>query len=135
MSESSSNPLAQSLLSTPSRSYRLDKLTGPNYLVWRVRMELMLQRAELWDVIGGEEEAPPDDDATGLALWKQKDRAARMEIIVHLGDRQVQKHFNGTIDLVIQALMFFNKYNAMTSPKGSNFVSPPSISANRMYLR
>ncbi|MCO5565027.1 hypothetical protein L7F22_018697 [Adiantum nelumboides] len=82
---------SQSLLPTPSRTYRLDKLTGPNYLVWQVRMELLLQRAQLWDVvIGGAENAPPTTDAAGLARWQQKDLAARMEIIIHLGDRQVQ---------------------------------------------
>ncbi|MCO5605199.1 hypothetical protein L7F22_059379 [Adiantum nelumboides] len=81
---------SQSLLPTSSRTYCLDKLTGPNYLVWRVRMELLLQRAQLWDVvIGGAENAPPTTDAEGLARWQQKDLAARMEIIVHLGDRQV----------------------------------------------
>ncbi|MCO5595191.1 hypothetical protein L7F22_049230 [Adiantum nelumboides] len=82
---------SQSLLPTPSRTYRLNKLTGPNYLVWRVRMELLLQRAQLWDVvIGGAENAPPTTDAVGLARWQQKDLAARMEIIVHLGDCHVQ---------------------------------------------
>ncbi|MCO5586758.1 hypothetical protein L7F22_040700 [Adiantum nelumboides] len=91
---------SQSLLSTRSRTYRLDKLMGPNYLVWRVRMELLLQRAELWDVvIGGAENAPPTTDDVGLARWQQKDLVARMKIIVHLGDPQVQ---------LVRALSTFN---------------------------
>ncbi|MCO5560059.1 hypothetical protein L7F22_013665 [Adiantum nelumboides] len=82
---------SQSLLPTPSRTYRLDKFTSPNYLVWRVRMELLLQRAQLWDVvIEGAKNAPPTTDAEGLACWQQKDLAAQMKIIVHLGDHQVQ---------------------------------------------
>ena len=54
-------------------------------------MELLLQRAELWDVVDGEgDQISPATAPQALALWKQKDLAAKMEIIVHLGDRQVQ---------------------------------------------
>lgn len=36
------NQLPPAVLASTHRGYQIDKLTGPNFLVWRVRMEILL---------------------------------------------------------------------------------------------
>lgn len=48
------NP-AMAHLQFKTRTYQIDKLTGPNYQVWRVRMEILLQRLDLWPMVDGSE--------------------------------------------------------------------------------
>eukprot|EP00250_Pteridium_aquilinum_P035230 c892_g1_i1 orf=2-1174(-) len=80
---------APSLIPCTVRSYHLDKLTGPNYLTWATRVTLLLKRASLWDIVDGS--APqPAPNAADLADWKAKDLQAQAELMLHLGDRQVQ---------------------------------------------
>ncbi|MCO5595443.1 hypothetical protein L7F22_049485 [Adiantum nelumboides] len=55
--------------------YHLEKLTGPNYLPWSLRVRMLLEKAGNWGVI----------DA-----WLKKDLEARTELVLHMGDRQVQ---------------------------------------------
>ncbi|KAH7422068.1 hypothetical protein KP509_13G089000 [Ceratopteris richardii] len=55
------------------RSYQLDKLINSNYLTWDMRVKLLLKRASLGDIVS----------STPLELVAE-------ELLMHLGDRQVQ---------------------------------------------
>lgn len=83
-------PLPQAPPNVPHRTYQVEKLTGPNYLVWRVRMEMILQRADAWAILTGTEVDPGRADPAAQANWRARDLAAWMEIILHLGDPQLQ---------------------------------------------
>ncbi|MCO5586427.1 hypothetical protein L7F22_040367 [Adiantum nelumboides] len=78
-----------SLIPSTVRSYHLDKLTGTNYLTWATRVTLLLKRATLWDIVDGTTPKPGATDP-GLADWTAKDLQAQAELMLHLGDRQVQ---------------------------------------------
>ncbi|MCO5595089.1 hypothetical protein L7F22_049127 [Adiantum nelumboides] len=78
-----------SLIPSTVRSYHLDKLTGTNYLTWAIRVTLLLKRATLWDIVDGTTPKPSTTDP-GLADWTAKDLQAQAELMLHLGDRQVQ---------------------------------------------
>lgn len=77
-----------SLIPSTLRSYHLDKLTDSNYLTWN-RVTLLLKRAALWDIVNGITQKPDAADP-GLADWTAKDLQAQAELMLHLGDRQVQ---------------------------------------------
>ena len=77
---------AASLAPTTTRSYNLDKLTGPNYLTWATRMTLMLKRADLWNVVSDTTQST----ATNNTEWTAKDLRAQAELMFQLGDPQVQ---------------------------------------------
>ena len=77
---------AAPLAPTTTRSYNLDKLTGPNYLTWATRMTLMLKRADLWNVVSDTTQST----ATNNTGWTAKDLQAQAELMFHLGDPQVQ---------------------------------------------
>ncbi|MCO5562671.1 hypothetical protein L7F22_016299 [Adiantum nelumboides] len=78
-----------SLIPSTVRSYHLDKLTGTNYLTWATRVTLLLKRATLCDIVDGTTPKPGAADP-GLADWRAKDLQAQAELMLHLGDRQVQ---------------------------------------------
>ncbi|MCO5594434.1 hypothetical protein L7F22_048464 [Adiantum nelumboides] len=82
-------PAASSLIPATVRAYHLDKLTGPNYLTWATRVTLLLKRASLWEIVDGTKSktGPNDPD---FADWNTKDLQAQAELMLHLGDRQVQ---------------------------------------------
>lgn len=73
-----------------ARVYKLDKLTGPNYLAWRVKMEMCLKRVDLWGVVSGTEPDPGNANAATQDAWKVKDHSTQTEIVLHLSDKQVQ---------------------------------------------
>ena len=73
--------------STLTRRYTVEKLTENNYRMWKLRMNLILERAELLDIVSGEETKPTKNPE--LKEWRRKDLDARMEIIMHLSDDQV----------------------------------------------
>ncbi|MCO5580186.1 hypothetical protein L7F22_034053 [Adiantum nelumboides] len=83
--------------STYKPRYIIDKLNGTNYQVWKIRMELYLTQLQLWDVTSGIENQPDhlkDEDSTSLDdtydAWHSKNNSAKMELILHCQDRQVQ---------------------------------------------
>lgn len=55
---------------TTSRTYIMDKLTGPNYQVWKSRIRNLLECSELWSIVNGTELAPVVYE---LAAWKPHD--------------------------------------------------------------
>ncbi|MCO5595626.1 hypothetical protein L7F22_049671 [Adiantum nelumboides] len=79
-------PTPSSLIPSIVRSYQLDKLSSTNYLTWATRVTLLLKRAALWDIVSGTTPKPAANDADSLA----KDLQAQSELMLHLGDRQVQ---------------------------------------------
>ncbi len=78
---------AQSTSTSMSRKYVVEKLTNNNYRMWKTRMELILERTNLKGIVEGTTKIPTDIDE--LRKWKSKDLDARMEIIMHLSDEQV----------------------------------------------
>ncbi|MCO5569408.1 hypothetical protein L7F22_023120 [Adiantum nelumboides] len=80
---------APSLIPSAVRSYHLDKLLGPNYLTWATRVTLLLKRATLWEIVDGTIPKPAPN-SPDLADWTAKDLQAQAELMLHLGDRQVQ---------------------------------------------
>ncbi|MCO5569460.1 hypothetical protein L7F22_023172 [Adiantum nelumboides] len=79
-------PTPSSLIPSTVRSYQLDKLSSTNYLTWATRVTLLLKRAALWDIVSGTTPKPAANDAD----WLAKDLQAQSELMLHLGDRQVQ---------------------------------------------
>ncbi|MCO5559277.1 hypothetical protein L7F22_012873 [Adiantum nelumboides] len=83
--------------STYKPRYIIDKLNGTNYQVWKIRMELYLTQLQLWDVTSKVKNQPDhlkDEDSTSLDdtydAWHSKNNSAKMELILHCQDRQVQ---------------------------------------------
>lgn len=86
------------------RTYKMDKLTGSNYKIWSIKMEMLLVRAELWDYVNGSSLAPvppapvapvvagglPTQIDPALKAWRSSDSKARADIILHCGDAQIQ---------------------------------------------
>ncbi|MCO5593534.1 hypothetical protein L7F22_047548 [Adiantum nelumboides] len=79
-------PAPSSLIPSTVGSYQLDKLSSTNYLTWATRVILLLKRAALWDIVSGTTPKPAANDAD----WLAKDLQAQSELMLHLGDRQVQ---------------------------------------------
>ncbi|MCO5578682.1 hypothetical protein L7F22_032526 [Adiantum nelumboides] len=79
-------PAPSSLIPSTVRSYQLDKLSSTNYLTWATQVTLLLKRAALWDIVSGTTPKPAANDAD----WLAKDLQAQSELMLHLGDRQVQ---------------------------------------------
>eukprot|EP00249_Psilotum_nudum_P000650 c12720_g2_i1 orf=315-788(+) len=89
----------------PSRTYQFDKLNGTNYLVWRVRMQMIFQRANLWTIVDGTEADPEVANVNAHDAWVQRDLTVGMDLILHLGDRQVQMVRSLTTSAEIWALL------------------------------
>ena len=87
-------------LSTPTtRKYLIEKLNESNYRMWKLKMELILQRMDLLTTIRSEIGQPTTEpEATE---WKMKDLDARTEIIMHLTDRQFDlvKHLESSKEM------------------------------------
>ena len=78
-------PATPSLIPSKVRSYKLDKLTGPNYLTWAAWVTILLKQAALWDIVSAAALQPVANDAD----WITKDLQAQSELMLHLGDCQV----------------------------------------------
>ena len=69
------------------RKYVVEKLTTNNYRMWKTRMELIMERNNLKGIVDGSNQMPEDEPEK--SIWKSLDLDARMEIIMHLSDEQV----------------------------------------------
>ena len=67
--------------------YSIEKLTNNNYRMRKTRMKLILERANLKELVDDSVCIPNTEN--GLKQWNCRDLDARMEIIMHLGDEQV----------------------------------------------
>ena len=70
-----------------TRKYSIEKLTNHNYRMWKTRMELILERENLKEVVDGSLCIP--NTKNGLKQWKSRDLDAKMELIMHLSEEQV----------------------------------------------
>ena len=86
-SEFGGNPINATSSNEMARKYVVEKLIDHNYRMWRTRMELILERTNLIRIVNGSEVIPSTEP--DLSDWKSRDLDARMEIIMHLSDRQV----------------------------------------------
>ncbi|MCO5594467.1 hypothetical protein L7F22_048497 [Adiantum nelumboides] len=88
---------SSSSASTYKPRYIINKLNGTNYQVWKIWMELYLTQLQLCNVTSGVENQPDhlkDEDLISLDdtydAWHSKNNSAKMELILHCQDRQVQ---------------------------------------------
>lgn len=65
--------------------FNIEKLNGSNWQTWNIRMEMLLARDDLWDVV--KNEIPVEKDRT--TAWKTSDRKAKATIILLLEDSQL----------------------------------------------
>ncbi|KAI5064141.1 hypothetical protein GOP47_0021221 [Adiantum capillus-veneris] len=82
-----------------SKYYQIEKLNGTNYLPWSLRLQMLLEKAGNLGVVDGSEPNPATAplpagqvaaNQADVDAWKKKDLEARTEIILHLGDKQLQ---------------------------------------------
>lgn len=66
---------------------QITKLNDNNYPVWKYKLELLLIKEDLWNII--EEELPIDADAAELAIFRKKDGKARAHIGLLIEDNQI----------------------------------------------
>ncbi|KAI5071812.1 hypothetical protein GOP47_0014063 [Adiantum capillus-veneris] len=91
--------MAASSSTSYSKYYQIEKLNGTNYLPWSLRLQMVLEKAGNLVVTDGSEPNPsnvavPAGQAPAsqadIDSWKKKDLDAHTEIILHLGDKQLQ---------------------------------------------
>ncbi|KAH7404210.1 hypothetical protein KP509_15G015900 [Ceratopteris richardii] len=73
----------------PSTEKKILCVNDINYLMWLTRVIVLLKRADLWDIVSGTTPKPPANDPQ-LADWIAKDLQAQADLLLYLGDRQVQ---------------------------------------------
>lgn len=59
--------IAASATPSTSKAYVIPILTASNYATWQIKIQMLLTRSELWDVVDGTEVAPPISDIVGTA--------------------------------------------------------------------
>lgn len=63
------------------------KLNNDNYFLWKVKMQMVLIKEKIWNVITG---TPPENtNATALSLWNVNDQTARAIITLSVDDNQL----------------------------------------------
>lgn len=67
------------------QKFGVPKLSGTNWQTWKIRLESLLAREDLWEVIA--DEIPEEEDRD--AAWKSADRKARATIVLLLEDSQL----------------------------------------------
>lgn len=65
--------------------FAIPKLNGQNWKTWKVKLEMLLCREDIWNVVA--EEIPVDADRT--AAWNSADRKAKATIVLLLEDSQL----------------------------------------------
>lgn len=65
--------------------FAIPKLNGHNWQTWKVKLEMLLCREDIWYVVT--EEIP--DEADRNAIWKSADRKAKATIVLLLEDSQL----------------------------------------------
>lgn len=89
-----------------------DKLGQDNWAVWSFRMEMLLTKMELWDVVSGAEQKPTAPQKA-VAAFLKKQRLARAEIALRLKVLH-EAHGLGTRTSLRRRL------HSMTKPEGCN---------------
>lgn len=83
--------------------FSIAKLNGCNWQTWKVRVEMLLARDDLWGIV---EDALPDE-AGRTEEWKKNDRKAKATIILLLEDSQ--------LSLVKNCVFARDTFNALKS--------------------
>lgn len=65
--------------------FAITRLNGTNWQTWKVRIEMMLQREDLWEVV---QDAVPEVTARDDE-WVKADRKAKATIILAIEDNQL----------------------------------------------
>lgn len=76
----------------------ITKLNNENYQVWKYKVELLLVKEDLWNVVSEEPPAEPD------AAWKRKDGQARATIGLLVEDNQFIQIFGRKLMHVIHGM-------------------------------
>jgi hypothetical protein len=67
-----------------------DKLGQDNWATWSYRMEMLLEKMELWEVVSGEETKPVgSDNSAPVKKFRKRQRLARSEIALRVEDLQL----------------------------------------------
>ncbi|KAM1301664.1 hypothetical protein ACFX2H_012670 [Malus domestica] len=92
----------------------IKKLNNKNYNTWATCMESYLQGQDLWDVVGGNEVAQPEEDTSGtLRKWKIKAGKAMFalkttieeEMLEHIRDAKTPKKNDTRLQLLENELL------------------------------
>ncbi|KAM0985458.1 hypothetical protein PS2_012493 [Malus domestica] len=92
----------------------IKKLNNKNYNTWATCMESYLQGQDLWDVVGGNEVAQPEEDTSGtLRKWKIKAGKAMFalkttieeEMMEHIWDAKTPKKNDTRLQLLENELL------------------------------
>ena len=65
----------------------MEKFYDKNDRMWKLRMSLILERAQLIDIV--KDKIPQPKTTPELEEWKRKDLDAHMELVMHLTDEQI----------------------------------------------
>ncbi|MCO5573253.1 hypothetical protein L7F22_027022 [Adiantum nelumboides] len=89
--------MAAASTSSFAKYYQIEKLNGTNYLPWSLRLQMVLEKSGNLGVVDGTEPNPTNVPAgqapaaeAKIDAWNKKDLEARTEIILHLGNKQLQ---------------------------------------------
>jgi hypothetical protein len=63
--------------------------TPNNYVTWSIKIEMVLIRAEIFDVVDGLFVVSSSIDPTNHTLWKSKDAKARVDILFHCCEKKL----------------------------------------------
>ncbi|CAK9800955.1 Retrovirus-related Pol polyprotein from transposon TNT 1-94 [Anthophora plagiata] len=67
---------------------QIEKLNSENYDFWKLQIEAILTKNDLWEYVNGEKPKPTADEAA-IALWIKNDRKARADIILTLSSPEL----------------------------------------------
>lgn len=68
-------------------SASIEKLNKENYRTWKIQMEAILVKNDLWEYVDGT--APRPTSTTDVAAWEKKDRKARADIILAMSSTEL----------------------------------------------
>ena len=67
-----------------TRKYTMEKLNVKHYRMWKLRMTLILKRAQLINIVKGT--IPQHTTIPETIEWKNKDLDTHIELVMHLND-------------------------------------------------
>ena len=70
-------------------AYIIPPLRVNNYATFSVKIEMLLIKSELWQVVDGTEANPRSSDSEAQKAWKLKDSKARFDIIFRYSEKKI----------------------------------------------
>jgi len=77
------------MASSAPRAYIIPPLSAENYATWSIKIEMLLIRFELWQVVDGSKADLGLSNPATHSAWKLKDSKARSDINFHCGEKQI----------------------------------------------